>query len=177
MIGSQVIAIAVGVISSVIASSVWLFGLRRMRPVIDISPWIVEDDTASGAPTCYRIKIINRSRRALVDVAFELAVMRPERTQGGVVKMRRVVPVSGPPPLIIPGRGRGDDANTYRIRVDADLRGILDGDAHRFIRLRVFARDEVTGIGRVVEREYYEPRSDLRAGKYSKGQSFEVVGS
>ncbi len=176
MIAGQVIAVVVGVVSSVIASSVWLLGLRRLRPRIDISPWIVEDVRPDGEPACYRIKIINRSRRAVVDLAFELAVMRPERTQGGVVKMRRVVRVSGPPPLIISGRA-SDDSNTYRMRVDADLRGILSGDAHRFIRLRVFARDEWSGIGRVAEREYYEPSSDLIVGKYSKGQSFDVLRS
>lgn len=174
--GHQALAIVVGVLSSVVASFVWLFALRRVRPHIDISPVIVEDPPSEGSPRCFRIKIINRSRRALVDLAFELAVMRPTRTRGGVVQMRKVVRVAGPPPLIIPGRRNdGGDHNVYRIRVNADIRGVLEQDEHRFIRLRVFGRDELSGIGRVAEREYHEPGAEITVGKYAKGQAFDVV--
>lgn len=165
-------AIVLGVVSGFIASAVWLVTLRGLRPWIEISPVIVEDSTAPG---CFRIKIVNRSRRAVVDMAFELVIMRPERTKGGTVNMRRIVRVAGPPPLILAGRKRGRDENTYRIRVDANLRGILEQDDRRFVRLRVFGRDVVSGLGRVAERQYHEPTAEIIAGKYVKGPTFDVI--
>ncbi|HEX9363049.1 MAG TPA: hypothetical protein VGA47_04630 [Candidatus Dormibacteraeota bacterium] len=39
----------------------------------------------------------------------------------------------------------------------------------------MYARDEVSGIGNVVEKEYHEPSTYLLVGKYAKGQTFEVV--
>jgi len=84
--------------------------------------------------------------------------------------------VAGPTPLINPGRRNdGNDHNTYRIRVDADIRGIPEQDEHRFIRLQVFGRDELSGIGRVAEREYHEPSAEIPVGKYANGQAFDVI--
>jgi hypothetical protein len=169
---TNVWAIVIGVLSSVLASGVWLVVLRGLRPKIEISPVLVEDP---GPQPCFRIKVINKSRRAVVDIAFELVIMRPERTKGGTVNMRKVVRVAGPPPLVLAGKGRGRDDNTYRIRVDADLRGILEQDESRFVRLRVFGRDSLSGLGRVADREYHEPAAEIITGKYVKGPTFEVI--
>lgn len=106
-------AIVIGALSSVVASAVWLAVLRGLRPNLEISPVIVQDPTP---PSCFRVKIINRSRRAVVDISFELAVLRPDGTRGGTVTMRKTLRLAGPPPLIIPGRRRASDDNMYRIR-------------------------------------------------------------
>ncbi|MFG1820598.1 hypothetical protein ACGFIF_43045 [Kribbella sp. NPDC049174] len=169
---TNVWAIVIGVLSSLLASGVWLVALRALRPKIEISPVLVEDP---GDQPCFRIKVVNRSRRAVVDIAFELVLMRPERTKGGTVKMRKVVRVAGPPPLVLAGSARAKDDNTYRIRVDADLRGLLEQDESRFVRLRVFGRDSLSGLGRVAEREYHEPAADIVTGKYVRGPTFDVI--
>jgi hypothetical protein len=165
-------AIVLGVLSSVIASAVWLVLLRGLRPKLELSPVIVEDPATSP---CFRIKLINRSRRAVVDLGFELVVMRPERTKGGTINMRKIVPVAGPPPLILLARKRGRDEGTYRLRIDADLRGILEEDELRFVRIRVFGRDAVSGIGGVAEQQYHDPGAEIIRGKYVKGPTFDVV--
>jgi hypothetical protein len=165
-------AIVIGVLSSVVASAIWLAALRGLRPNLEISPVIVQDP---AAPSSFRIKIINKSRRAVVDVSFELAVMRPERARGGTVTMRKTVRLAGPPPLIIPGRRRGGDEGMYRIRVNADLRSILERDDRHSIRLRVFGRDEWSGVGAVAQREYHDPTAEIVTGRYAKGPTFDVV--
>ena len=44
---------------------------------------------------------------------------------------------------------------------------------HQFVRFRVFARDSVSGVGRVVEATY-DARGDFVDGIYEKGQGFRV---
>ncbi|MFJ4099838.1 hypothetical protein [Amycolatopsis japonica] len=164
--------IVVGVLSSVVASAVWLVALRGLRPAIEISPLIAQDPERSNS---YHVKIINRSRRALVDVSFDIAIIRIARTRGGTVDMRKTVRVAGPPPLIIPARKKDGTDNIYRLRVDADLRGTLEIDDRHSVRIRIFARDAWSGVGRVAERRYHDPGTEIAVGKYAKGSTFDVV--
>lgn len=167
-----VVSALVGVLSSLAASLVWLMSLRLVRPVIELSPYIVE--SVREEPT-FQIKIINRARRSAVSLFFELAVIRPKRTKGGIVKSRRMVPIAGPPPLILPGRTAADDDNCYRLLIKQPLRDLLEHGADSHLRLRVYAQHEVSGVGRVFERVYHDPQTELLRGRFSKGQSFEVV--
>ncbi len=165
-------AVVIGVLSSVVASAVWLAVLRGLRPNIEISPVIAQD---TSRPSSFHIKIINRSRRAVVDVSFDVAIIRLARTRGGTVDMRRTVRVAGPPPLIIPARKRGSTDNMYRLRVDADLRTALENDDRHSVRVRVFGRDSWSGVGSVAEQKYHDPGTEIAVGKYAKGPTFDVV--
>ena len=169
----------VGVVAGVVASVVWLFGTRRVRPRVEIAPVIAQlpDEARHGRSAAYQIKVINRARRGAVDLCFELVLLRPARTKGGTVQVRRTIPLLGSTPLVLPGtRGKGDqDHNAYRLSTAVDLRQLLDEFPDACLRLRVMARDEVTGTGRLAERSYHEPRSDLQVGRYARGQAFEIV--
>lgn len=169
--------IGLGVFSSLVSSLVWLLALRFVKPKIDISPYVVEGPSTAGnkSSPSYRIKIINRSRRSAVGLQFELAAITPRRTKGGSVRGRRMIPIAGPPPLILPGRRADSDGNNYRMHVSSDLRHVLEGDSSAYLRLRIFAQDELSGVGRVFEQSYYDPKADIVQGRYAKGQSFEVI--
>ena len=65
--------------------------------------------------------------------------------------------------------------NAYRLRTDMGLHHLLVAYPDGHIRLRVFARDELSGIGRVFEAAYHEPETDIRRGKFALGQTFDVV--
>jgi hypothetical protein len=171
-----VFAVVVGITSSIAASALWLVILGRFQPKIEISPEIAEDHDESAAPGRFRIKIINRRRRPAADLRFELSVITPKRTRYGYIKVRKVVPLRNDPPLIIPGRAKhNDDDNAYRIRVSEDLRAALSADERVMIRFRVYARDAISGIGKVFERTYFDPDCDIRRGDFGKGQTFEIA--
>lgn len=177
---ATVVSIVTGVLSSLVASLVWLIGLRRVRPDIEIGPALAEElhETAEGPPErSYVIKFLNRGRRSVVDLQFELVLIRPRRTQGGLVDMRNRLDVAGTPPLSIPSYSRGDKEshNAYRVRTYEDLRTLLEQEPNAFIRFRVFARDEWSAIGKVFEYRFHEPATDIRRGKFAKGQTFDIV--
>lgn len=173
-------SLALGILGSLAAATVWLFALRRLRPRLELSPHLVEErhTTTQGiSKTSYGVKILNRSARSVVDLRFELAVIRPKRTQGGLVDGRKLLPLWGQPPLVLPGwqKSDGESHNAYRARTGADLRKWLTENDHARIRFRVYARDELSGIGRVFTAEYHEPETDIKQGKFARGQSFAVV--
>ncbi|GGK42158.1 hypothetical protein GCM10010124_38690 [Pilimelia terevasa] len=167
----QAVAGGLGVASGLLTSVIWLVALRRVRPRLELSPHLVRDPAAKVT----RIKVVNRSRRAVVEVSYEMAVICQQRTRGGMANMRRVVTSRNPPPLYIPGRRRGSDNNTLRIMFPDDLSTRLENDDGIYIRFRIYGKDEVSGLGRAFQSTYHEPRADFRNGKWAVGQTFEVV--
>lgn len=169
------ISIITGVASSVAASAIWLYILRRMTPKIEISSQVAESIEEAGAPGRFRIKMINRRRRAAVDLKIEVTIISNKHVKGGQIKVREVVTTLNDTPLLLPGRkSNGDDDNAYRMRIREDLKAALE-DPQKYVRVRIFARDEVSGFGKVAEVAYHNARSDIVAGDFSKGQAFEIV--
>lgn len=163
------LSLLIGVIGSLLASLAWLLTLRRLHPKLELSDFIAFDPANSS----WHIKIINRSRRAVVDIQFEAVRIRLESARGGSVKMRSPLRI-GEPPMVIPGfrKRTSEHDNCYRIRIFDDPATDMGDDRH--LRLRVFARDEVSGIGRVFERSYHYPPSDIKDGTFARGQDFRV---
>lgn len=175
------LSLALGVVGSLVASLFWLFLIRSVKPKVDVTPHIVEElnNIEGGSMSTFSFKILNRRTRAVVDLQFELALIRPRRTKGGTVLARRLLRLKGMPPLVILGRARNDEDahNAYRARTDERIRDLLNEHPDSFIRFRVFARDELSGIGRVFETQYHEPDCDIKKGKFARGQTFDYVAS
>ncbi|MDQ1247755.1 MAG: hypothetical protein QG597_2126 [Actinomycetota bacterium] len=163
-----------GALSSTIASLIWLLMLRRVRPRIEISPFIAEE-SINDSPQ-WRLKLINRSRRAAVDISIEIVLIRAQSAANGSVNMTRAIPV-GRLPLMLPGKRwrSGSDDNCYRIRIHANPGNLLTPDDGRYLRVRIMARDEVSGVGRLFEQRYAYLATSIVKGRFSKGQHFQVL--
>lgn len=183
---SVIVGIVVGVLSSLVASVMWFFALRRLTPRIEISPTLCEitpQETESGSggrvvTPRFAIKVLNKRRRAVVDIRLELVLIRPRRTRGGLVHVRTRLSLLGEPPLAIAGRRRGDDQdhNAFRFRTEEDLRKLLEVDENSYIRFRVLAKDETSGAGHIFTATYHSPVDEIQSGRFAKGQTFEIVG-
>ncbi len=165
---SNLISLLIGVAGSLVASAVWMWALRFYRPKIAISEKIAWDGCN------LRVKVVNRSRRAMYDLRVEAAMMTPKRAPGGVLVNRRTpIRLVIPEPLMIPAFDKNDDQdnNAHRFALIASPSDITSPEA--YLRIRVFARDELTGLGRVVVGQYYGV--DILSGEFMKGQRFDVV--
>ncbi|HEU0163709.1 MAG TPA: hypothetical protein VFQ54_01620 [Thermomicrobiales bacterium] len=165
-----VTAMWTGILAALVASLVWFLIFRLIRPRIRIAP-IGTGDPATG---WIRIKVLNGSRRDLIDLRFELDVMRPRVSPRGVTYGRSRVSLAGPAPVIIAGRGRPDDSNAYRVAAQLDPTDVFTKDRAYFVRFRVFGRDALSGVGRVIEMRY-DTLSTFVEGEYEKGQTFQIV--
>jgi hypothetical protein len=167
-------SLILGVLSSLAASLVWLLALRAVRPKVEISKEISEE-IVDGKPL-YRIKFVNRSRRALVDLRLELALVTPTAMKGGLVKRKTTLRL-GVIPMVVPGRrADNDDDNAFRVRSDDDLRSRLaEAGGAAYLRFRLYARDEVSGFGKVFEASFHDARTEIIRGYFSKGQAIEIV--
>ncbi len=165
-------ALAIGVVSGLTASFLWLIIFRIIRPRLDLSARITEDRNEAGK--FYQIKIINRSRRPTYEIKIELCEIRPRRTRGGIIDCKFPIPVQNAPFMLSGHTNRNKEyANCYRLTIN-DLRSYVNSGDSDYIRLRVLARDSLSGIGRVFEQRYYD-EDDIVAGRFAMGESFEIV--
>jgi hypothetical protein len=172
------LALTLGVLSSVAGSIVWVVTLRRVvKPHIEISPVVAREPGSAGQDPTYRIKLINRSRRAIVEIRVQLDLITRIRQKGGPVLQRTPIEIDPPPPMMIQGLRKSDEdhKNAYRIRFKSAVREKLAESGDAYLRVRIYARDEVSGIGKVFERSYHDPGSEVVEGNFAKGQTFDVV--
>ncbi|WP_284745473.1 hypothetical protein [Amycolatopsis sp. RTGN1] len=165
-------AIAVGILSSVVASALWILILSRLTPKLIISPEIAEDPVSP----VFRIKVVNLSRRAAVDLRVEAHLVTPIGARGGSVN-RRTTLKCGNPPLVLPRRDRSskEHDNAYRLRIDSNVRELQSAHSSSFIRLQIFARHEVTGMGKMFEQRYHHPSSEIVVGSFVHGHDMTLV--
>lgn len=169
-------SIIIGILSSIAASALWILIISRLTPKLVISTEIAEDpDAPPGSPT-FRIKVVNRSRRAAMDLRFQVDLMTPLRAKGGTVN-RRLPLQCGNAPLMFPryDRSNKDHDNAYRLRINSDIRSLLREHTTASIRVQIFARHEVSGMGRVFEQRYYHPSSEIVMGTFVRGQEFTLI--
>lgn len=169
-------SIVVGVVSGVMASAVWIVALSRIRPKLSISTEIAEDPAVDLDAPVYRIKVVNRGRRTATDLRFQVDLLTPVRVKGGNVN-RRIPLQCGNAPLMFPRFDRSDEdhGNAYRLRINSDIRKLLTEHPNASIRLQIFARHEVSGVGKVFERRYYHPSSEIIVGSFVRGQALTLV--
>lgn len=165
------VAIWTGIVSGLVTSMAWFALFRYIRPRMKVAPkasW----DPAVGL---VRFKILNMSRRELIDIRFQIDVMRPRVDPQGVTYVRSPVDLVAKEPVMLAGKRRDNDhSNAFRVAAELNPTEIFERDSNRFIRFRVFARDTVSGVGRVEEMIYHSI-DDVIDGTYAKGQTFDIV--
>jgi hypothetical protein len=168
-------SVVVGILSSVAASVLWILMLSRLTPKLSISPVIAEDPETDPETPVFRIKVVNRSRRAAMDLRFQVDLMT-FRVKGGNVN-RRVPLKCGNAPLMFPRYDRSDKdhGNAYRLRINSDIRKLLREQPNASIRLQIFARHELSGMGKVFEQRYFHPNSEIVTGTFVRGQDLALI--
>lgn len=102
--------------------------------------------------------------------------MTPVRVKGGNVN-RRIPLQCGNAPLMFPRFARSDDdhCNAYRLRINSDIRRLLAEHPNASIRLQIFARHEVSSVGKVFGQRYYHPSSEVIVGSFVRGQALTLI--
>lgn len=182
--GAKLESFAVGAISGLVASAVFFGVLACLRPRLKISPIIAKTRTDHDDPEYrYRIKVINKSWRACVDVHVSAATVRKRKIpkvggeDHGPVFVARSIDVQRSRSSVIPGyRWRSTEAHyAQRIRFTESAVALLsDHDQTYEILVRITARDALSGFPRTFERRY-ALASAVKEGTFCWGRSLEIA--
>lgn len=171
------ISVAIGIGSSAVASLIFFLALAKVRPRLKIAPHIsrLPRDEPVGV-LGYRFKVVNLSRRAIVEVKYQAFVDRPMKIPESDGNLRRLTPV----PLIqtadvIPGRDKSKDARyARRVRVDGDLLAYWPEDEVSLLLLRVTGRDVFSGAFGTFEHQFRLHR-EIRDGTFASGLGLDIL--
>jgi hypothetical protein len=150
------IEILEGTAVAVIGTTVWLAALAMLlSPKVKIAQ-VIAKGLSADEETCYRIQVDNLARRSAIDLRFDCSVVFLVHYADGGTTRRVTVPKAGEEPLILPGKRRGQD-NVYAMRYGAELLELIKEHPGAWLRLRVFARDGLSGVGKVFTHEFADP--------------------
>lgn len=164
-----------GVLASLVASLVFLTGMRVMRPKLAISPDIARTPSDDGGNR-FRIKIVNMGKRAAVDLTVLAYLDHPRKVPGGEIRVLKKLTVNSSQGTVLPGKNKSDSKARHarRIRFNDDLDALWANEQQNSILIRVYARDGVSGY--LSEYEMVYPlRRHIKDGSFEFGDSLAVV--
>ena len=166
--------LVLGVISGLLAALVFLALMSLCRPRLKFSPVIAE--IAVDEEHHYSLKLVNKSRRAAVDIELQLFQVRQAQAANGPINRLTPIPLmlSGGI-MLLPGHRRRDPENRFarRVRINANLAEIWTGES-TYLVLRCYATDSMSNFGRQFEMRYHRPDSSIQGGTFEVGNSMMV---
>jgi hypothetical protein len=171
-------AIITGVISSLLASLIFLLFLFCLKPKLKISSKIARYITPEGKKV-FLIKVINCSFFKLIDVNVELFIQNPINTHGGknlrlhklVLKRDKIWYIEKRNTLF-----SKSEYATYAIIFncldDIDKEWQADGSTLHF---KVICKHGLSGFQKVNTRHYYDKSTEIKDGKFIHGRSMEII--
>ncbi len=165
--------IALSILSGLVASAVFLFILFRLRPKIEISPWIARQKDQDEID--FAFKAINRSSRPCHNVCVEATLAQPKYVNGGITYWTTTIEIKKPKVFQME---RFDETDTnahyaWRFVTGEDLDALWDTE-DSIIRFRVLATDSVTNFSRVFTREFHLARDSIKDGTHNFGADLGV---
>ncbi len=176
------IPLLIGIFSGFIASLVFVMFFSRIRSSIEISNKIcyshttmLFDDEREGKKV-FEIKIINRTRRPVINLRAELQLVSQRFTKGGPVQYWKDIDLVRPDPIRIEKYDKKDTEGLYafRFRTFEDIDKLWSDDENAFLRFRIATTDSLSGFSKVFVRNYYTKKDTLVEGRFASGDSFEI---
>ena len=169
------IEIVIGVLSSFIATSLFLLCLRALRPVFEISKEIAFMN--ENGKDKFSIKILNKSPRNAINIRIEIGLMSSKIVPNGTILSRKAVSLRTANMMVLSRFDKKDTDATYayRINIIDDINTLWTDETNQFIRVKIFAQDEMSNFGRVFIQDYMTKRNSLKHGQFSFGDSHEIT--
>ncbi len=172
MIWTQII---VGILSSILAAGLFLYLLSKLRPEIEISEHIAKSE--QEGKTKYSIKILNKSKRDAINLRIEADLLSAVIVPNGSILTSQALVLKKPVLMVLPKNDKRDtDANyAFRLVIDEPIDKLWQDESTQFIRVKIFAQDEMSNFGKVFEREYRTKRNSIKEGQFKFGDTLEVA--
>ncbi|WFP52292.1 hypothetical protein PL263_09755 [Methylomonas sp. EFPC3] len=147
--------------------------LYRLKPKLDISPYIAEQPTHDSTPM-FGFKIINRTPYPLVDIRIELVLVTPVNVNGGAVKSATALQLTRNDFFQLGKFDANDREADYALRVGCsqDIRSLWLSDTQD-LRINVIARHSLSGFC-AVKSYIFHTKADIKPGKHVFGNSLKV---
>lgn len=170
------LAIIIGVLSSFVASLIFLIFLTRIRPNIIISDKIAKNTESITGDVTYKIKLINKTPRSIMNVKAQLKLVSLTAMPGGIIEENITIPLKINEIMEIPKFDLKDKnaEYAYRLTTIENIEKLWEDDAQSFLRFKISATDSLSGFGKVFYNDYYVKKISIEEGGFEFGNSFNI---
>jgi hypothetical protein len=167
-----VIPILIGLFTSLL----FLFLISCVRPNIQISENIAKVESKKYLGKYgYVVKILNKSKRSAVEIKVRLAIVQEKIVPDGIIMRTTDFELEKDSEFEIPGFNKKEaEASAFRFLTYDDIEAKWDDDK-TYLLFVVYAKDSLTGFGKVFTQKYYKKRVHLKDGSFKVGVSMEVA--
>jgi len=171
-----ILSIVIGILSSLAASLVWLIAFSYIRPKIEISTKIVKTVNWAGK-TVYKIKVINRSKRAIMNIQTKLLLLTPKVVPNGFITTTDNVEIRPHELFALSKFDKNDKEALYaqRFTIYENLDEIWEDDRISYLRFSIYATDSLSGLGKVHQQIFRLKRNSIVNGDFDVGDTFEIL--
>ena len=168
------LSFALGAAGSLIASAVFLAVIRNYRPNLIISPEIAKISEPSR--TEYTIKILNKGKRSVINLKFELLIVTNKFVPDGTLSSTKKLKLEKDYAFVLCPYSKKDRDAKYarRIYMTENLDKLWADDDQSFIVFRVYGHDELSGFAKLFEKEFRKKKVVIKEGEFHFGDSFEI---
>jgi hypothetical protein len=172
---SVILTIMLGILSSLVASVFYLFAFSTIRPKISISPKIAKSLDKDGN-AAYKIKILNKGARPIVNIKARLSISEPTIVPGGRILASKTVHLRREEIMSIEGfDARDKDANyAFRFTTLDNLETQWSDDSNTYVIFSIYAVHSLSGLGKLFTQRYAIKRDSIVNGDFVFGNSFEI---
>jgi hypothetical protein len=178
--GEYLLAIVVGMLSSLIASLIFSYILMRLRPRIAISNHIAKGKLDVEKEVGYGIKILNKTRSSIVNVEAHLYLIKPTELPDGekirfyeeiLLKRNRIPELSefGSETKI---SGIAYTDYDWIFVTYEDLERKLENPNY-FLQFSLWATHSISGFSKHLVKTF--SKESIREGEFKKGNSLEII--
>jgi len=168
-------SLIIGIISSFTASSLFISALYLIRPRIEISPYIAVSINSDGKKT-YKIKIVNRRNRKVINIRAELHLIRIYNKPDGKGTDAIKIELKRNEVLCLAPYNKANDALAFEFRFITyeDLNEFWEDINGKHIRFQISATDSFSNFTKVFTKLYHKKSYSIKEGTHLSGGSLDV---
>jgi hypothetical protein len=167
-------SVILGVLSSLVASLVFLYFISRLRPKLIISPFISFNDDEKGK--FFVLKLINKTPRPIINIRCRLNLVIPKSVPGGLIFSNINLKLEREEVFLIDKFDKQDkDANyAWRFVCREDIESEWEEKHGSYLIFRVIATDSLSGLSKYYSQRFFTKRDCLRKGSHRFGNNLNV---
>lgn len=168
------VSIVIGVLAGITASWLFWFLLSRLKPNLIISKKIAKVKNKRGQHI-YTIKVINKSRRKIININAQLYLLTMETTFGNFSTIREIELKRNKVMELSRFNIKDKEANyNWRFVTEKPIDLLLKNFKNSILRFELYAIDSFSGFGRVYTMDYKKEDNPIIEGYFKEDNSIEI---
>ena len=167
------LAIIIGLLSSLLASLMFLYFLNTQRPKIIISEQIAKSHNIDGHVE-YQIKTINKTLRSITNIQAQLFLTTPTKIPGGILEKNDEIQLRTKNLYEMAKFDKKDKTAKYVFRFICEEDIEKKWNENSFLRFKISASHSLSGLISVFSKDYQTKEKSIKEGEFEFGKSLKI---